>query len=291
MTPSPSGSSPGRDDLAPTHQPVIAGQPAIGFGTVWHRRNQPATHQFSYRVNQLWLDPDEPQAIFDNHRLWSVDKRRPIRFRAEDYFDGSGGSVGPGIRSLLAPVFGHQPEGPIRMLSQPRTWGWMFNPITVYLAWDAEGAFDPVGAVLEVTNTPWKERVMYPLRLERAGERLTARFTKQLHVSPFLDENYDYVLSVAQQPLPTRTPTEPGRSLQIGIDVHRPRSNETDRVDDPVVETALDINLHQPTPRTMTRALYRNPVPTHRVSLGIHWQAARLAAKRVPFISHPRKRP
>lgn len=277
--------------LDTAHEPLVSGSPAVGFGTVWHRRNSPKVHQFTYPVNQLWLDPDDPEALCDRHPLWSASDRRPIRFRREDYFDGGKDHIGTALQKMVADVVGQRPDGPIRMLTQPRTWGWMFNPITVYFLWNGDGASDPVGAVLEVTNTPWKERFLYPLGLEASGQKLVARFSKQLHVSPFLDEDYDYHLSVHQQPSSAAShgPSQI-RRLLLDIDVYRAETPAKTTPSEPVVQTSLNIGLHQPDRQTMRTALYKNLAPTHRVSLGIHWQAAQLAKKRIPFISHPGKR-
>jgi DUF1365 family protein len=43
------------------------------------------------------------------------------------------------------------------------------------------------------------------------------------------------------------------------------------------------------TPRAAVDVLARHPLQTIRVSLGIHTQALRLLAKRVPLVSHPRR--
>ncbi|MGI9597090.1 MAG: DUF1365 domain-containing protein [Acidimicrobiales bacterium] len=272
---------------------VAAGSAALGVSRVWHRRNQPRHHEFTYNINQIWIDPDRPEELFDRHALWSDRRPSPIRFRQRDYFDGTGRSIGRGVRDTLAAALGREPTGPIRMLTQPRTWGWLFNPITVYLAWDDDGA-DPVGSVLEVTNTPWKERLAYPMTLDRVGDRLVALFDKRLHVSPFLDQDHTYRLSLGAD-------GDPG-NLDMAIDVLRPTAHlgpvgdeapsVRTRAADPVavVETRLRLQLVEPTATAMTTALYRNPLPTHRVSLGIHLQAARLLGKRVPFVPHPRRK-
>ena len=62
----------------------------------------------------------------------------------------------------------------------------------------------PVGAVLEVTNTPWKERHRYAVELVAASDRvdgdatrLRGRVRKAMHVSPFLDEEFDYVIGLS----------------------------------------------------------------------------------------------
>lgn len=45
------------------------------------------------------------------------------------------------------------------MLGHPRTWGWLFNPITCYFCFDPEGT-SVEWLVAEVTNTPWHERLV-----------------------------------------------------------------------------------------------------------------------------------
>jgi DUF1365 family protein len=150
----------------------------------------------------------------------------------------------------------------------------VFNPITVFVAWHDDPE-RPVGAVAEVTNTPWKERTHYPVPLT-SDDHITwsTEFDKTLHVSPFLDEDYHYRLSIID-----RFP-----ELEVNIDVCEAASAE------PIVETALRVTRSVPTPSVLTRALTRGALSTRLVSFAIHSQAIRLAAKRVPFIPHPRKR-
>ena len=62
------------------------------------------------------------------------------------------------------PAPARRPLGPVRTLTQVRTWGYLFNPITVTTGGPrgrARRAAPPDVVVLEVTNTPWKERHWY----------------------------------------------------------------------------------------------------------------------------------
>ncbi len=169
------------------------------------------------------------------------------------------------------------------MLTQVRRLGWLFNPITVYLAWDADGD-EPVGCVLEVTNTPWKERHRYAVGLVPDANdpaTLVAEFDKALHVSPFLGQDHRYRLRIAT-----------GHDLHLELDV----VGSVDRPPEPhpappILSTALDLQRIPASTRALRRSLLGAPLSTIRVSLGIHVQAARLAAKRVPFVPHPSKIP
>ncbi len=226
----------------------------------------------------MWLDPDHPEELCGHHPLWSDSRPAPARFRRSDYGIESTGDLSEGVRSELTPVVGRRPAGEIRMLTQIRRWGWLFNPITVYVVWDADPD-TPVGAVLEVTNTPWKERRRYPIQLEsieRDDRReLVGRVSKSLHVSPFLDEDHHYSVRLCSMD---------DDSLSLAIDVV-PTGDDA-----PILETQLRVTRVPATRATLRRALVADMVPTHRVSFGIHAQALRLWLKRVPFVPHPSKR-
>ena len=248
------------------------GVASTATGWVGHRRTQPSEHSFRQSLAMVWIDPDVPEELFGVHPLWSHRRPAPGRFRASDYGDGSGRGLGEQARDRLAQSLGHRPRGPIRMLTQPRLWGWLFNPVTVYVAWD-DPSGDPVGAVAEVTNTPWKERHHYAVGLDSGVDGSRARFDKRLHVSPFLDENQHYELAVAAC----------SDRVTVDLDVIAPSGSV-------LIATHLDLELRPADRANLTRVLFRHPASTHRVSLGIHANAARLWAKRVPFVPHPRHR-
>lgn len=289
--------------------------PQLCTGRVFHRRLHPTVHEFVYPVSYVLFDPDNPAELTNGHRLWSTGRRTPVQLRSEDY----GGDESTAGRLSLAAEARRQlndvvsvssgaasprPDrdvAPVRLLTQPRRWGWLFNPISVFFVWsgispsfppDSETMEVPIGVILEVTNTPWKERHRYPVALTGTPDVpsdtsvetgvLTAEFDKTLHVSPFLDEDFTYRLVVNwdEHQLDDR---EPQRRLRVGIDA-------VDLDGRPVVETALDLTLAEATGGRLGRSVVRDGFPTHRTSFGIHRQALSLARKRVPFVAHPRSR-
>ena len=252
-----------------------AGGPAVCSGSVLHRRRRPAVHEFTAPLSQVWIDPDDPDALCDLHPLWSATRPAPARFRRSDYGATASGSLADGVRAALSPVLGGVPAGEVRMLTQVRRWGWLFNPSTVYVAWDSDPDI-PAGAVLEVTNTPWKERHRYPVALTapNAAGWMTATTDKELHVSPFLDEAFRYDVRLRGS----------DGQIELELDVV-PHDG-----DQPILETAMAVDRRPATRASLRSHLGTNPLPTHRLSLGIHTQALRLWRKRVPFVPHPSKR-
>jgi DUF1365 family protein len=77
----------------------------------------------------------------------------------------------------------------IRMLTQLRTLGHCFNPVSFYYCFDGDGRLASV--VADVTNTPWGERHAYVLHGRRTEH------AKAMRVSPFMGMDQRYVVSVA----------------------------------------------------------------------------------------------
>ena len=186
-----------------------AGEAALCNGQVWHRRNRPTVNEFTYGASHVWIDPNNPEALTALSPLWATTRPGPVQIRRSDYGAEPTGDLNEQLRDVIEPVLGHRPAGEVRMLSQARRWGWLFNPITVFVLWD-KNPDAPVAAVAEVTNTPWKERRQYPLPLaptpssgDADATAFHVAFDKELHVSPFLEMGYRYPVSYTHLTLPT----------------------------------------------------------------------------------------
>ncbi len=250
-----------------------AGGPALCRGTVWHKRRQPTEHEFRYDTSHVWLDPDRPDELCGLSPWWSARRPALVRYRAADYGRPDDPTpLAEQVRTDLTPVLGRRPDGPVRLVSQLRRWGWLFNPITFYLAWH-DDPDTPVGVVLEVTNTPWHERHRYAVALDHVDGAFRATFDKALHVSPFLDEDYRYRLTIADD----------DARFRASLDV----VGDEEQI---VVATLLDAERTPADRAAVATATWRPVLPTHRVTIGIHAQAARLWRKGVPFVAHPDKR-
>lgn len=256
-----------------TDDAIRPGRASVCHGFVVHRRTKPRRHAFRHDVAMLWLDPDDPAELTRRHPLWSARWPAPIRFRREDYgLPDDPPSLTHAVRAAVAGPLGFVPSGSVRMLTQPRTWGWLFNPITVFLVWHDDHA-DPVGLVADVSNTPWKERHRYAVALTGSAPQ-RASFDKVLHVSPFLHENARYDLALCMR----------GGRLDLRIDVV-----DHDDPGEPVLTTRLVVGDWSAERRALTGHILRRPFATHRVSGHIHREALRLWRKGVPFVKHPRR--
>jgi DUF1365 family protein len=164
------------------------------------------------------------------------------------------------------------------MLGHVRTWGWLFNPLTLYYCFDQSGR-EVEWTVLEVSNTPWHERHAYVV-----GPPGEHRFAKAMHVSPFL----------APQGMYTLRYTPPDEKLRVSLDVDaQPAPGPYRRDHEPTPDTAPQLAAsmllqRRPLDRAgLAHLLWAAPLRTHRVSGRIYAEAGRLMARHTPIHRHP----
>jgi DUF1365 family protein len=247
---------------------------ALYTGRLSHRRRQPVPHAFDYDVCYAWLDLAELDVVFRGRWLWSTRRPALAWLRRADYLGDPDVPLDVAVRDRVEAETGRRPAGPIRLLTQLRTFGHCFNPVSFYYCRDADDArIDTV--VAEITNTPWGERHAYVLPASagvRDGDRLRFRFGKAFHVSPFMpmDQDYDWTF------------TEPGESL--GVRMVNRRDGER------VFDAALNLERREIAGPSLAWVLVRHPFAALNLLRRIYWQAFRLWTKRVPFHAHPATR-
>src|SRR5690606_2627694 len=115
-------------------------------------------------------------------------------------------------RDLVEERTGTRPDGAIRLLTHLRYFGFGMNPISLYYCYGADGR--PAAVVAEVNNTPWGEQHCYVLDVRNSGDARwlsPSHVAKEMHVSPFLDMDYEYRFRL----------TVPGENLSVQIQNHR----------------------------------------------------------------------
>lgn len=207
---------------------------AIYDAAVTHVRRSPLDHRFRYRTFYWLVDVDDPPRL-------PLPLRPLARFCAPDHLD---------VRALLA-EHGVAPAR-LLMLANARMLGYVFNPISVYWAYDDAGTL--VATVAEVHNT-YGGRHAYVLHPDPRGR---SQVTKELYVSPFhpVDGHYDIRVS------------PPGEQLSVAVTLRRPDGTR--------FVATLTGRRHDASVPTLMRVWLRYPWAPLRTSALIRWQGIRL---------------
>lgn len=272
--------------------------------SVLHARFSPRQHRFLYRIFLFAIDLDELETLHRRLRLFSFNRANLYSFRDADFLPtgepvhnapAPAAPTRPRPSSLKARVVAHLATrgtdltgGRVVLVTLPRVFGYLFNPVSFYFCYDRAGT--PVAALAEVTNT-FKEMKPYflgpatrtPAPLSPApspsdlppsagegrpgGATFALRTPKHFYVSPFSDVDvaFDFTL---------RTPAE---NLSIQID------------DYVGAERTLTSTLTGPR-RALTGArlawfTLKYPLLTLRIIGLIHGHAFVLWLKRVPWFA------
>ena len=254
---------------------------ALYHGWLDHRRVAPRRHAFRYRLFMAYLDLAELDDVFRRRWLWSTKRWALARFDRRDHLGEPEQPLDEAVRALVAERTGQRPEGPIRLLTHLRYFGFVFNPVSFYYCFDRAGrAVETV--VAEVHNTPWRERHCYVLRQQTPGaDRLRAQSTKAMHVSPFhpMALRYDWQLHT------------PGEALAVHMALRPCAAVDGADAPAPLFGATLALRRVPITGRALAGTLLRFPWMTAKVIAAIHWEALRLWLKRIPVHDHPTRSP
>lgn len=240
---------------------------AVYEGTLSHVRRSPRAHAFAYGVYLLYIDLGELPELLAGSGPLSEGRFGILSFDRSDYLGGAA-DLAAAARARVAAALGSAPAGPVRLLTQVRSFGYVFNPVSFYYCFAPDGR-SLEAVVAEITNTPWGERHAYVVRAGAGGAR--AEFAKAFHVSPFfpMAQHYQWSLDV------------PGDRLAVEM-----RNEEDGRE---VFRARLALRRRPWTSAALWRAATLQPLMAWKVHAAIYWQALRLWAKRVPFHAHPAK--
>lgn len=230
---------------------------ALYTGKLMHSRSEPVRNVFTYPVAYWLLDLDELPELARRLRLVSVNRRNVVTFRDRDHFDGD-----LPLKEAVRRFAGDPAIDRVLCLTQLRVLGHVFNPVSFYWCYRADGVLSCM--IAELNNT-FGERLPELL----PGGSLRYEHDKRLHVSPFfgLEQRYRYSFS------------EPAETMYARIEVH-----EDGRMP---LHAVLAGRRRELTNASVLRFLARYPLMPLQVLALIHWQALKLFLRGVPFHHKP----
>ena len=245
---------------------MVLTDPSVVRARVSHARRVPEVNRFSYSMNCLLLD-EAALAGRATVRLFSYGRPNIVSLHPEDH--GVAGCKGiDGVRDL-ARESGIDGVDHVLLLTQPRYWGYVFNPVSFWLM---AGSAGNLRAVLAEVHNTWGDRHGY-LCARDTGEDIDGdcwtMSPKRLHVSPFFDVagEYRFRFRLLESRVSVRIRYDDGRGGGL--------------------ETSITGERRPFTDREIARALLSLPFGAARTTAMIHWQALQLWRKGVPVLRRP----
>ncbi|WP_158965243.1 DUF1365 domain-containing protein [Chachezhania sediminis] len=230
-------------------------------GTTWHGRRGAIRNGFSYHVDMLCIDPEDP---WPRGPLgYARNRRAPLAIHDRNHGGPPGHGMGATwVRRVLAQRQIPSPDR-IELLTQPTVLGYVFNPVSFWLCY-RDVALTAV--IAEVTNT-FGERHSYLCHRPdhgpiMASDKLEAR--KVFYVSPFQPVDGTYVFRFAIDP------------DRIAIRIDYRVDGEAEKGDGEGLIATLTGERRALNWLRVMGILLRRPLGSRWVMGLIHWQALKL---------------
>jgi DUF1365 family protein len=237
----------------------------IGTGQVRHRRLRPVDNAFAYRTYFLMLPMRslraQPSTALARNRFGL------LSFHDRDHGDGRGDALA-WLDELLHSEGIADADGEVWLQTYPRVLGYVFKPVSFWFCERADGALAAV--VVEVNNT-FGERHCYLLAGEQLAYGRDLQAKKVFHVSPFSHIVGGYRF----------------RFMRTGNPERFVARIDHEDAEGALLQTSLSGQLTPLTRASARAAFFGVPLMSFGVIARIHWQALRVWAKRVPYVSKP----
>jgi DUF1365 family protein len=239
---------------------VTATGPAIYACRVRHVRGEPLRHSFSYRTWMWLVDldhlPELPRLL------------RPLAsFRSRDHLGRPELPIRENVERFARDQGVELAGGRVLMLTHARSLGYVFNSLSVYWCYRADGT---LGCVLAEIHNTYSGRHCYLLLPDESSR---AYADKEMYVSPFYGLEGGYRM---------RLP-EPAAELALTVSLHPPGGR-------PFVAT-LRGRRRPGTASSLLRVYARQPSPALVAAARIRLQAIRLRLRGLPVVARPQHPP
>ena len=227
-------------------------------GWIEHERFYPTRHRLRYKIYVYAIDLDDLPHLDRRLPLFGYNRLRPVSLFDRDYLAAEPGSLREKLLRQLTPHMESGQVARIVVVTSPRYFNYVFNPVSFYYCFDASETL--VGAVAEVNNT-FGEKHVYVLPAEqKTVPAFPARFesAKQFHVSPFNTPGgvYHFYLADIRQ------------ELDVRIALHREGRQ--------IIRARLWGEPVALTPWQHLRTVLVNPAIPHLTVPRIYWEAFKL---------------
>ncbi len=236
--------------------------------TVMHKRLRPSINQFVYRVFYLCFDIEKIDKIATKFLL--IDRFNLFSFYRRDHGKRDNSSLEVWIRQILREKNLNDKVKKIYLLSYPRVLGYVFSPVSFWFCFDAEEKL--IAVLSEVNNTFGENHDYLVFNPDHSPLQENQWFVakKEFHVSPFfrVDGSYKFRFVFNR------------KNIAVWIDYLGDDGEKN-------LLTSVVCTKSELTDKALLRSFFAIPVMTIKVIVLIHWQAVKILAKKIRYISKP----
>ncbi|WP_429911371.1 DUF1365 domain-containing protein [Glycocaulis sp.] len=235
------------------------------LGHTVHERTQPFVHRFRYAIAMMMLDLDQLEAAGRLSRLFSVERFNLFSFRQRDHGPRDGSSLKEWALARLAAAGVDTAVSRVRLLCSPRVLGYVFNPISLYLADDADG--NTLAVIYQVHNTFGDAHAYVAPLAGSVPEKHSAQ--KRFHVSPFfpVSGRYDFTLRDGDD--------------QLSLVIHKVEDAGKDFL------ATMQLEARSVSSGSLLKLFATQPFSTLKTISAIHWEAVRLFLRGARYHRRP----
>ncbi len=243
----------------------------IYSGNIRHRRFVPFYKQFNYSTFMVFFDISKIEGLFKRSLFWNVNKSALVSYNRKDYHGNISLDLDEAVRQTVKNKTGITLNGPIRILTHLRYFGYCFNPVSFYYCYNSDDT-DVEIIMAEVTNTPWNERHCYFIT-DKIKKNFKQNLKKNFHVSPFWDMEHDYEWYFSI----------PEHFLNVNMKNFKSEEKVFDAT--LTLNNRIEMNYYN-----LLMFTIKYPFITLMVFIRIHYQALKLLLKGATFFKHPKFR-
>lgn len=235
-------------------------------GNIRHCRSRKIDYEFTHRVWYLELDLDDISRVTRQIYFFSDKRPNVLQFRSSDHFTPNAKSLASALRTHLEEHGWDITGWRIALVTYPRVFGFVFNPVSFYLCRDSEGDLRHV--IAEVNNTHG-ERELYDFDRDtsRPDSEYRSKAEKRMYVSPFIGAAR-YELSVFDEP------------DQLRISISEWEGEER------TLFAQMELMRSALTNEKIMKVLVREPFVTLKTIILIGWHAWRLRRRGLKWERH-----
>ena len=238
----------------------------IYIGSIHHARKAITSYSFTNNLPWWLIDLDELEVLKTfwgfNHNQWGA-----LTFRDYDHISQSSGNLKENILEWARWNGVTQPIKQVLLLTNLRTWGYVFNPVSFYFLQGESLRW----IVIEIGNTFWEQKptLVGPF----TGDEFQCEIPKLFYISPFLPMDNTLKLSL----------TWPKQSLSIKIEDYSTKGELE-------LTASFRGKRHEVNQKSILAFIFKYPFLCLSIIGLIHWHAFKLWWLKIPYFKksdHP----